>query len=271
MGIATVLLRQVDAFADRPFLGNPAAVCLVAEPRDQVWMQQVALEMNLSETAFVTARTDGDFDLRWFTPTTEVDLCGHATLASAHVVWEEHLRSHTSAIQFHTRSGVLTARRLEHGIELDFPTQPEVATQAPRDLVEALGVTPEYVGRNQTDYLVELASESLVREVQPDFRRLASVPMRGVMITAAGSSRAVSPRYDFVSRFFAPAVGVDEDPVTGSAHCCLGPFWQRRLGRDRLRGFQASLRGGYVGLWVRSGRVLLSGEAVTVFRAELLC
>ena len=153
-------------------------------------------------------------------------LCGRSTCAPT-----------TSAIQFHTRSGVLTARRLEHGIELDFPTQPEVATQAPRDLVEALGVTPEYVGRNQTDYLVELASESLVREVQPDFRRLASVPMRGVMITAAGSSRAVSPRYDFVSRFFAPAVGVDEDPVTGSAHCCLGPFWQRRLGRDRLRGF----------------------------------
>lgn len=271
MRIAPVRLCQVDAFTDKPFLGNPAAVCLVAEPRDHVWMQHVALEMNLSETAFVTARTDGDFDLRWFTPTTEVDLCGHATLASAHVVWEEHLLSHNSAIRFHTRSGVLTARRLEHGIEMDFPAQPEGATQPPRDLVEALGVTPEYVGRNATDYLIELASESAVRDVQPDFRRLVGVPMRGVMITAAGSSRVASPRYDFVSRFFAPAAGVDEDPVTGSAHCCLGPFWQRQLGRDRLVGFQASSRGGYVGLWVKGGRVLLSGQAVTVFRAEMWC
>ena len=271
MTTAPVLLRQVDAFTNRPFLGNPAAICLVAKPRESGWMQQVAQEMNLSETAFVTARTDGDFDLRWFTPTTEVDLCGHATLASAHIVWEEDLLPHASTIRFHTRSGVLTARRLEHGIELDFPTQPEVATQAPRELVEALGVTPEYVGRNETDYLIELASESVVRDVQPDFRRLAGVPMRGVMITAAGRPSAASPQYDFVSRFFAPAVGVDEDPVTGSAHCCLGPFWQRRLGRDRLHGFQASSRGGYVGIWVRGGRVLLSGEAVTVFRAELLC
>ena len=271
MAIAPVRLRQVDAFTDRPFLGNPAAVCLVAEPRDHVWMQQVALEMNQSETAFVTARSDGDFDLRWFTPTTEVDLCGHATLASAHVMWEEHVLSRTSAIRFHTRSGVLTARRLEHRIEMDFPAQPEVATQPPQDLVEALGVTPDYVGRNESDYLIALTSESAVRAVRPDFRRLAGVPMRGVMITAAGSSRVASPRYDFVSRFFGPAVGIDEDPVTGSAHCCLGPFWQRRLGRDRLVGFQASSRGGYVGLWVRGGRVSLSGQAVTVFRAELLC
>ena len=190
--------------------------------------------MNLSETAFVQERRDGDFDLRWFTPTTEVDLCGHATLAGAHVVWEENLRPRNSEIRFHTRSGVLPTRWGERGIEMDFPAWPELAAELPPGLVEALAVKPEYVGRTETDHLIELASESAVRTVRPDFRRLASVPMRTVAVTAAATS-AESPRgYDFVSRFFAPAVGVDEDPVTGSAHCCLGPFW-----RGRLTGFQA--------------------------------
>ena len=266
MRIAPVQLFQVDAFTDRPFSGNPAAVCLLAERRDSVWMQQVAFEMNLSETAFVQERRDGDFDLRWFTPTTEVDLCGHATLAGAHVVWEENLRPRNSEIRFHTRSGVLPTRWGERGIEMDFPAWPELAAEPPPGLVEALAVKPEYVGRTETDYLIELASESAVRTVRPDFRRLASVPMRTVAVTAAATS-AESPRgYDFVSRFFAPAVGVDEDPVIGSAHCCLGPFWW-----GRLTGFQASVRGGFVDLWVTGDRVFPSGPAVTVFRADLWC
>ena len=271
MGLAPVRLFQVDAFTDRPFSGNPAAVCLLPEPRDPRWMQQVASEMNLSETAFVQDRRDGDLELRWFTPTTEVDLCGHATLAGAHVVWEEAIYPHTTELRFHTRSGPLLARRSEAGIEIEFPARPEVAAEPPQGLLEALAVEPEYVGRNEADYLIELASESAVRSVQPDFRRLAGVPMRGVAVTAAASSAAAPSRYDFVSRFFAPAVGVDEDPVTGSAHCCLGPFWQGRLGRDRLTGFQASSRGGFVDLWVAGERVVLSGQAVTVFRADLWC
>ena len=262
MGLTVV---QVDAFTDRPFAGNPAAVCVLPEARDARWMQAVAREMNLSETAFLVRQEDG-FNLRWFTPTVEVELCGHATLASAHVLWEDgHLPPHQQA-RFWTRSGLLTAERRGAWIELDFPAKPQQPVEAPVELTRALGVTPCYVGRNPSDYLVEVESEAAVRDLRPDFKVLGGLTARGTVVTSA----AVSSEYDFVSRFFAPAAGIDEDPVTGSAHCCLGPFWGARLGKSELVGYQASARGGIVRVRVGGDRVYLGGQAVTVLRGELL-
>ena len=256
---------QVDAFTHKPFSGNPAAVCLLPGPRDERWMQQVAQEMNLSETAFLTRQSDG-FNLRWFTPAVEVDLCGHATLASAHVLWElGQLRPNEQA-RFHTRSGLLTAERKDAWIEMNFPAKLEEPADAPVGLLEALGVTATYVGKNQFDYLVEVASEEIVCKVNPDFSLLATVPARGVIVT----SRASTAGYAFVSRFFAPQVGVNEDPVTGSAHCCLAPYWSRKLEKAELVGYQASPRGGIVRVRVDGERVHLGGQAVTVLRGELL-
>ncbi|WP_069801564.1 PhzF family phenazine biosynthesis protein [Thermogemmatispora onikobensis] len=254
---------QVDAFTDRPFAGNPAAVCVLAEPRDERWMQLVAREMNLSETAFLFPEGDG-YRLRWFTPTVEVDLCGHATLASAHVLWEEELLRPDETARFYTRSGLLSARRLDGWIEMNFPATPATAVPPPPGLNEALGVTPRLVAKNQFDYLVELESEEEVRALQPDLTRLLTIPARGFIVT----SRASGQEYDFVSRVFAPAVGVNEDPVTGSAHCTLAPFWSSRLGSPALTGYQASARGGLVRVRLAGERVFLSGQAVTVLRAE---
>jgi len=257
---------QVDAFTNRPFAGNPAAVCVLPEPADARWMQQVATEMNLSETAFLHKQKDG-FSLRWFTPAIEVELCGHATLASAHILWEAgHLPANEQA-RFHTLSGLLTAERGADGwIELDFPAKREEQADAPSSLLQALGVSARYVGKNVFDYLVEVDSEEEVRAMQPDMTLLAKVPVRGVMVT----SRASSPEYDFVSRFFAPQVGVNEDPVTGSAHCCLAPYWSQRLGKNEMLAYQASARGGVVRVRVDGERVQLGGQAVTVMRGELL-
>jgi PhzF family phenazine biosynthesis protein len=255
---------QVDAFADRPYAGNPAAVCVMHGPADEGWMRNVAAEMNLSETAFLHPHADG-WSLRWFTPAVEVDLCGHATLASAHVLWTEgHLPPDAEA-RFHTRSGLLTCRRQGDWITMDFPAKPEQAAEAPEGLERALGVTPKYVGRSQFDLLVEVDSEATVRALKPDFGLLASVEARGVIVTA----RANADGIDFVSRFFAPRVGVNEDPVTGSAHCVLAPFWAARLGRQEMVGFQASRRGGVVRVRAAGDRVELAGQAVTVLRGEL--
>jgi PhzF family phenazine biosynthesis protein len=256
---------QVDAFTAKPFAGNPAAVCLLPGPRDDGWMQAVAAEMNLAETAFLEPQADG-FNLRWFTPAVEVDLCGHATLASAHILWEAGRLPLTKPACFHTRSGLLTATQQGEWIELDFPAEPEHPASAPADLVRALGVTPSYVGRNRLDYLVEVADEEAVRRLKPDSKMLATVASRGVMVT----SRASSPAYDFVSRFFGPAAGIDEDPVTGSAHCCLGPYWGARLGKAELVGYQASARGGEVRVRLAGPRVHLGGQAVTVLSGELV-
>lgn len=256
---------QVDAFTDTAFRGNPAAVCVLPAPRDEAWMQAVALEMNLSETAFLVPGEDG-YGLRWFTPAVEVVLCGHATLASAHVLWEDgHLPAAREA-RFHTKSGLLTAARAGDWIELDFPAKPETATPPPPGLAEALGAAPKYVGKNQLDYLVELDAEETVRRLAPDHGALAKLPVRGVMVT----SRATTAPYDFVSRFFAPGSGIPEDPVTGSAHCALGPFWAARLGRTELLAYQASPRGGVVRVRVAGDRVKLGGRAVTVLRGELV-
>lgn len=258
-------ITQVDAFTAKPFAGNPAAVCVLPEPRDDRWMQAVAREMNLSETAFLV-RTGNGFNLRWFTPAMEVDLCGHATLASAHVLWEEgHLKPGETA-RFHTRSGLLTAMRKGEWIEMDFPTKPEETVAPPAGLEEALGITAAYIGKNKFDYLVELDTEDMVRNLHPHFTDLKKLPVRGIIVT----SRSSSPEFDFVSRFFAPAAGVDEDPVTGSAHCCLAPFWGKRLAKTEMMAYQASPRGGVVRVELAGDRVLLGGQAVTVLRAELL-
>ena len=261
----SIEIHQVDAFTDVAFAGNPAAVCLLPEPRDEAWMQNVAREMNLSETAFLLEQDDG-FNLRWFTPAVEVDLCGHATLASAHILWESGVLSPEATARFHTRSGLLTAVKEPNRIALDFPATPAAPVKAPESLLEALGVFPHYVGQNQFDYLVELDSEKDVRQVSPDFRLLASLGVRGVMVT----SRASTAPYDFVSRFFAPGAGIDEDPVTGSAHTCLAPPCSERLGKEEMVGYQASPRGGTVHVRVADDRVILGGQAVTVLRGELL-
>ncbi len=260
-----VRMAQVDAFTDKPFAGNPAAVCLLPGERPEQWMQDVAREMNLSETAFLVKQADG-YRLRWFTPAVEVDLCGHATLASAHVLWEwGELRPEQQA-RFHTRSGLLTALRRSDWINLDFPATPERPVEAPIDLLAALGVAPVYVGRSQFDYLVELESERAVRGLRPSFSQLATLGARGVIVT----SRTAGEPYDFIARFFAPGSGIDEDPVTGSAHCCLGPFWAARLGKAELLAYQASARGGVIGVRVQGERVQLGGQAVTVLQGELV-
>jgi PhzF family phenazine biosynthesis protein len=260
MGLRIV---QVDAFTDRPFAGNPAAICVLPAERDDRWMQDVAREMNLSETAFLLRRPDG-FSLRWFTPAVEVDLCGHATLASAHVLWEDGHLPPDEPARFHTRSGLLTCTRRGDWIDMDFPAVPAEPTEPPADLVRALGVTPRYVGKARWHHLVEVDSEATLRGLAPDFTLLARAA-RAVIVTCAGAAP-----YDFVSRFFAPGVGVPEDPVTGSAHCALGPFWQRRLGKHDLLAYQASARGGVVRVRVQGDRVLLSGQAITVLRGELV-
>jgi PhzF family phenazine biosynthesis protein len=257
---------QVDAFTDRQFAGNPAAVCVLPEPREAGWMQAVALEMNLSETAFLVKEENEIYHLRWFTPTVEVDLCGHATLASAHVLWQEGHLSRESTARFRTRSGLLTANLADGWITLDFPSLP-VKPGFDRALLEkALGVAVVNAGTSRSDVLAEVESAELVRTLKPDLGLLGAIPARGIIVTA----RSDAPEFDFVSRFFAPASGVPEDPVTGSAHCSLGPYWSEKLGKTDLVGYQASSRGGVVKVQVRDDRVLLGGQAVTVLRGELV-
>jgi PhzF family phenazine biosynthesis protein len=258
-------LYQVDAFTDHPFAGNPAAVCLLDGPRADAWHAAVAAEMNLSETAFVLRVSDG-FSLRWFTPAVEVDLCGHATLASAHVLWETGRLAADEAARFHTRSGLLVAHRERDAIAMDLPATPDAPADVPPGLVEALGATPSYVGRSVFDYLVGVADEATVRALSPDIAALGRIDARGFIVTA----RADAPGVDFVSRFFAPAVGVAEDPVTGSAHACLGPYWGRVLGRDTFVAHQVSARGGTLGVRLAGGRVVITGRAVTVVAGELV-
>ncbi|MBS0658310.1 MAG: PhzF family phenazine biosynthesis protein [Verrucomicrobia bacterium] len=260
-------LYQVDAFAPRAFGGNPAAVCLLAQPADEAWMKNVAMEMNLSETAFLHPEGgDGAWRLRWFTPAVEVALCGHATLASAHILWETGRVAAGETARFLTLSGPLEARQVEGLIEINLPAKQVEAAEPAEGLLAALGVQAVAVGRNQFDWLVEVASEEVVRQCQPDHARLRRLPARGVIVTA----RSSGGEFDFVSRFFAPGSGIDEDPVTGSAHSALGPWWGAKLGKTRLRAFQASARGGVLDLTVAADRVRMAGGAVTVLRGELL-
>ncbi|MBE9075902.1 PhzF family phenazine biosynthesis protein [Romeria aff. gracilis LEGE 07310] len=264
MGLTIV---QVDAFAAQPFEGNPAAVCVVAQPLDDGLMQAIAMEMNLSETAFLYPLEDG-YSLRWFTPAAEVDLCGHATLASAHVLWSDgHLAADQEA-RFHTRSGLLTARRQGDWIELNFPAQSVHATHVTPQLIGALccGGNIRYVAKDESHYLIELQSEAVVQKLKPDFAKVAALPVQGVIATAPAEAESV----DFVSRYFAPAVGINEDPVTGSTHTVLAPYWQEKLGKSELVAHQISARGGVLQLRCEGDRVFISGQAVTTLRGELL-
>jgi PhzF family phenazine biosynthesis protein len=254
----------VDAFTAQPFAGNPAAVCILSEDKPERWMQQVAREMNLSETAFLVRRGEA-WALRWFTPAVEVDLCGHATLASAHVLWETGLLGAGETARFRTKSGILLASRKEDWIELDFPALASEYADAHPDLAEALGTTPKEVSKSRFDLLVEVDSEAAVRKLAPNLALLATIPVRGIIVTAV----ATTPGFDFVSRFFAPNAGVPEDPVTGSAHCALGPYWGARLDKLDFLAYQASARGGVVRVTVNGDRVLLGGQAVTVLRGDL--
>ena len=265
---------QVDAFTATPFRGNPAAVCVLDHPREDAWMAAVAREMNLSETAFLTPNHEdrGSFYLRWFTPAVEVALCGHATLASAHALWENGRLAPHAPARFHTKSGLLTCVKTGHWIEMDFPATFVEPAPPPAQLAEALGAELKFTGRSRFDYLVELDSEQAVRALQPNHHLLRQLPVRGIIVTAQADA-ANSHDYDFVSRFFAPGSGIDEDPVTGSAHCALAPWWHEKLGKHEMTAYQASPRGGIVrmrnGLHQSADRVFLSGQAVTVLRGEL--
>jgi len=272
----SVRIVQVDAFTSKPFAGNPAAVCVLDTAANEEWMRNIAREMNLSETAFLHPE-DGGYRLRWLTPAIEVDLCGHATLASAHVLWEDGHIARDAEARFHTRSGLLTCRknavsaqaegsvvRLEEWIEMNFPAKVAEAAEPPAQLAEAIGAKLLFTGRSQFDYLVEVTDEATLRAVNPNHHLLRQLPVRGVIVTAHGTD------YDFVSRFFAPGAGVDEDPVTGSAHSALAPFWSQRLGKTEMVGYQASARGGVVKVRMMGDRVAISGQAVTVMRGDLL-
>ena len=262
-------LYQVDAFTDTAFAGNPAAVCLLATERPAAWMQNVAAEMALSETAFLRPQPNGGYRLRWFTPTDEVDLCGHATLASAHVLWSEGLAAAGAPVEFDTRSGTLTATRRDDAIVMDFPADPPRRVEPPAGLFDALpGADAAFVGRTERDLFVQVAQADTVRTLSPDLSVLASFDGRGVIVTAEADTEEA----DFVSRFFAPGVGVPEDPVTGSAHCALGPYWAGELGRTTLTGRQVSPRGGTVHVALNApgaDRIELGGHAVTTLHGRL--
>lgn len=256
---------HVDAFTDRPFSGNPAAVVFLEEAASNEWMQHVAAEMNLSETAFLAERDDGGYDLRWFTPVAEVDLCGHATLASAHALWESGRLPAGRRADFDTASGRLSAQQDGDRIIMDFPAEGVENLDDQLGLAGALSAEPVYMGASRLDVLVELEDEGAVRSLEPDMQALEKLGFRGVIVTA----RAEGHPYDFVSRYFAPRFGIPEDPVTGSAHCCLAPYWMERLGKREMVGYQASARGGTVGVEVTGDRVLLMGQAVTIISGEL--
>jgi PhzF family phenazine biosynthesis protein len=261
-----IRIVQVDAFTPTPFGGNPAAVCVLKEAPPEQWMRDVAREMNLSETAFLTPE-NGGYRLRWLTPAVEVDLCGHATLASAHVLWQDGHLPEAIQARFYTRSGLLTADRRGEWIEMDFPAKLAAAAEAPPELLPALGISAApFVGRNAFDYFVEVDSEATLRGLSPDHSKLRKLPVRGVIVTSRGETKG----FDFVSRFFAPGSGIDEDPVTGSAHTALAPYWAAKLGKPEMVGFQASARGGVVKVRVNGDRVFLGGQAVTVMTGELL-
>lgn len=254
----------VDSFTNKPFGGNPAAVCILEKDMPDSWMQSVATEMNLSETAFLQKMADG-YVLRWFTPATEVDLCGHATLASAHILWEKGLVDTKDEIRFHTRSGILSATHSNKDlIEINLPAEPDEQVIVVPEIATALATRILYMGQNRMDYIVEISSDIVLQNLQPDMALLKDVKTRGIIVTAKSSS----PKYDFISRFFAPAVGIDEDPVTGSAHCCLAPYWAKKLDKKEFTAYQASARGGELSVRLVGDRVYMSGHAVTVMEGS---
>jgi PhzF family phenazine biosynthesis protein len=261
-----VQIYQVDAFTNKAFSGNPAGVCLLTAPADERWMQNIAAEMNLAETAFLHPENDG-YRLRWFTPTIEEELCGHATLASAHILWQKGILKDGQEVRFFSRSGMLTAMRSGDWIMLDFPAEPPQPVLPPKELSDCLpSLGLLYIGRNRLDYLVEIEDEASLRSFNPDFNLMAKLPRRGIIVT----SKSTTAPYDFISRFFAPHDGIEEDPVTGSAHCCLGPYWAGRLGKLEMIAYQASRRGGELRVEVHGQRVHIWGQAVTVLQGEVI-
>lgn len=258
-------IYQVDAFTDKIFFGNPAGVCLYIEDEKDEWMQNLATEMNLSETAFLKKQGDR-YLLRWFTPKSEVDLCGHATLAAAHILWEEDYEAKRDEIVFNTKSGVLKAKNVSDLIELNFPLEEAREVEVFEELITAFGTKPIYVGKNRMDYIIEVKDANILRNINPNMNILKKIGNRGFIVTSISDS----DKYDFMSRFFAPNYGIDEDPVTGSAHCCLAPYWKRKLLKSDLKAFQASKRGGELLISVENDRVFIRGNAKTVFKGELI-
>jgi len=252
----------VDAFTDKPFKGNAAAVCITSEPLDDVLMQNIAAEMNLSETAFLSPQRGG-YLLKWFTPSTEVELCGHATLASAHILWETGILPKEQQAVFYTKSGLLTASKNGSWIQLNFPSEPVNESDYPSELNEALNIDPIYVGRNRFDYFIEIESEDVIKNLSPNFSMLGTIRTRGINVTSK------SKEFDFISRCFFPAVGVNEDPVTGSAHCGLAPYWGKKLNKTEMCAYQASARGGILKIELQNDRVLIAGQAITIIKSEL--
>lgn len=259
-----VKIFHIDAFTNKPFAGNPACVCILSSPRDEEWMQNMAKEMNLSETAFLY-RQDNSFVLRWFTPVVEVNLCGHATLASAHVLWESNYLKPEEEARFYTKSGLLTALRIGEYIEMNFPVLFVKPGPALPDLAKALGVDIKQIGQTEFFCLVEVESEKVLRNINPNFEMLKTISSGGVIVTSPSDSG----QFDFVSRCFAPKEGINEDPVCGSAHCVLAPHWQNKLNKSSFTAYQASSRGGIVHVSINGDRVFLKGEAVTIFKGEV--
>ncbi|TYP73748.1 PhzF family phenazine biosynthesis protein [Paenibacillus methanolicus] len=256
-------IALIDAFASVPFGGNPAAVCWLEEKKDEDWMQKTAAELNAPETAFLEKSEDG-YSLRWFAPTGEIERCGHSTLAAAHFVYEQGMLDQDVEVRFHTRCGLLTATKRENGIRLDFPAEPAEREDAPEELIQALGLIPRFVGRNRIGVLIEVDGEATVRTLKPDLILLSRLHAQAVMVTSRGRE------HDFVSRVFLPAYGIDEDAVSGFAYGALAPYWQRRLRKDVLLAYQASRRGGELGLQLAQDRVFITGSAVTIMTGHLL-
>lgn len=254
----------IDAFTSTPYGGNPAAVCLLSSPKPDAWMQALAAELNISETVFLLALDDGSYSLRWFTPAAEIELCGHATLASAHALWN-HFNQSGETLVFKTLSGDLTAVKSEQGITLNFPEVAPTPFAINTDVADALGKQPVWSGQAGKKLFIELESAQAVRDCQPDFAAICALPLRGVVITAASDE----PQYDFISRFFIPELGINEDPVTGSAHCSLAPYWAAKFNKTTLTGYQASKRGGVVKVALIENRVTLTGQCQTIFAGEL--
>lgn len=257
---------QINAFTTTPFSGNPAAVCLLDAPKDMPWMQRMTQEMNQPVTAFVSPRKNNEYDLYWFTPTTELNLCGHGTLGSAHILWEQKHVKPDECIQFHTKSGLLTVKQVNEGIQLDFPANPVQKSEIPAELEQAIQVPFRNVVKNTLGYIVEVETEEVVKKLKPNLDLLSVIPVTGIIVTSLSSS----PDFDFISRYFAPRIGINEDPVTGSAHCGLGPYWGKKLQKKRLIGYQASYRGGKVNVELVENRVLLTGQALTIFQGKLM-
>lgn len=258
-------LSLINTFTEQAFKGNPVAVCFLNEVKDSGWMQEVAKELNIPTTAFINL-LNNEYHLRWFTPSTEIPICGHGTLASSYFLWEKGFVDNEECITFHTKSGVLKANLVDGWVQLEFPAILEEKTIAPESLINALNVEPTYVGKNKFDYLVEVKSEDIVRNLKPNIDLIAQLPVRGVIVT----SKSNTNEFDFVSRFFSPAQGLNEDYVNGSSHCCLGPYWERKLEKSEFTAYQASDRGGILKIKVADDKVLLSGKAITIFEGKLI-